>query len=233
MIEAKSIKHNFGDNHVLHDVSFQVGAREIFGLLGPSGAGKTTLINILTKQFPPTGGTFNVEAGPFEMGLMLEEDGLYKRLTCFENLRLFAGIYGVDTGKGAIGKVLSQVGLGDAFKRPVSKLSKGMRQRLAIARAIINKPKVLFLDEPTANLDPATALEIHKLIRKLQEDGATIFMTTHNMEEAATLCSKIALLDQGKILEYGSPKEICDRHDAYKTVEDLAAVFIKLTEVKF
>ena len=231
MIEMNNIKQSFGDNHVLHDVSFRVGEGEIFGLLGPSGAGKTTIINILTKQFAPTGGTFTVSANPFEMGLMLEEDGLYKRLTCTENLKLFAGIYGVD--KSSIGKVLNSVGLSDAAKRPVNKLSKGMRQRLAIARAIINKPKVLFLDEPTANLDPATALEIHKLIQKLQEDGATIFMTTHNMEEAASLCSKIALLDKGKILEYGSPKEICDRHDAYKTVEDLAAVFIKLTEVKF
>ena len=231
MIEMNNIKQSFGDNHVLHDVSFRVGEGEIFGLLGPSGAGKTTIINILTKQFAPTGGTFTVSANPFEMGLMLEEDGLYKRLTCTENLKLFAGIYGVD--KSSITKVLTSVGLGDAAKRPVNKLSKGMRQRLAIARAIINKPKVLFLDEPTANLDPATALEIHKLIQKLQEDGATIFMTTHNMEEAASLCSKIALLDKGKILEYGSPKEICDRHDAYKTIEDLAAVFIKLTEVKF
>jgi len=231
MIEMKNIKQSFGDNHVLHDVSFRVGEGEIFGLLGPSGAGKTTIINILTKQFAPTGGTFTVNASPFEMGLMLEEDGLYKRLTCTENLKLFAGIYGVD--KNSIGKVLNSVGLGDAAKRPVNKLSKGMRQRLAIARAIINKPKVLFLDEPTANLDPATALEIHKLIQKLCDGGATIFMTTHNMEEAASLCSKIALLDKGKILEYGSPKEICDRHDAYKTVEDLAAVFIKLTEVKF
>ena len=231
MIEMNNIKQSFGDNHVLHDVSFRVGEGEIFGLLGPSGAGKTTIINILTKQFAPTGGTFTVNASPFEMGLMLEEDGLYKRLTCTENLKLFAGIYGVD--KSSIVKVLNSVGLGNAAKRPVNKLSKGMKQRLAIARAIINKPKVLFLDEPTANLDPATALEIHKLIQKLQEDGATIFMTTHNMEEAASLCSKIALLDKGKILEYGSPKEICDRHDAYKTVEDLAAVFIKLTEVKF
>jgi ABC-2 type transport system ATP-binding protein len=231
MIEMRNIAKSFGTNHVLQDVTFQVGEKEIFGLLGPSGSGKTTIINILTKQFAPNGGSFTVNANPFEMGLMLEEDGLYKRLTCGENLKLFAGIYGVD--KSSISKVLNSVGLGDVGKKPVNKLSKGMRQRLAIARAIINNPKVLFLDEPTANLDPATAMEIHKLIRQLQEDGATIFMTTHNMEEAASLCSKIALLDQGKILEYGSPKEICDRHDAYKTVEDLAAVFIKLTEVKF
>ena len=231
MIEMKNIAKSFGTNKVLHDVTFEVGEGEIFGLLGPSGSGKTTIINILTKQFTPEGGTFFVNATSFEMGLMLEEDGLYKRLTCVENLRLFAGIYGVD--KSIVDKVLSNVGLSDAAKKPVNKLSKGMRQRLAIARAIINNPKVLCLDEPTANLDPSTALEIHKLIRKLKEQGATVFLTTHNMEEAASLCSKIALLDKGKILEYGSPQEICKRHDAYKTVEDLGAVFIKLTEVKF
>jgi len=231
MIEMKNIAKSFGTNKVLHDVNFKVGEGEIFGLLGPSGSGKTTIINILTKQFAPDGGEFTVNATSFEMGLMLEEDGLYKRLTCGENLKLFAGIYGID--KSVINNVLTNVGLSDAVKRPVMKLSKGMRQRLAIARAIINSPKVLFLDEPTANLDPSTAAEIHKLIKKLKTQGATIFLTTHNMEEAASLCDKIALLDKGKIIEYGSPREICERHDAFKTIEDLASVFIKLTEVTF
>lgn len=231
MIEMKNIAKSFGTNKVLHDVNFKVGEGEIFGLLGPSGSGKTTIINILTKQFPPDGGEFTVDATSFEMGLMLEEDGLYKRLTCAENLKLFAGIYGKD--KSVITNVLANVGLSDAVKRPVMKLSKGMRQRLAIARAIINNPKVLFLDEPTANLDPSTAAEIHKLIQKLKKQGATVFLTTHNMEEAASLCDKIALLDKGKIIEYGSPREICERHDAFKTIEDLATVFIKLTEVTF
>ena len=231
MIEMKNIAKSFGTNKVLHDVNFKVGEGEIFGLLGPSGSGKTTIINILTKQFAPDGGEFTVNATSFEMGLMLEEDGLYKRLTCGENLKLFAGIYGID--KSVINNVLTNVGLSDAVKRPVMKLSKGMRQRLAIARAIINNPKVLFLDEPTANLDPSTAAEIHKLIQKLKKQGATVFLTTHNMEEAASLCDKIALLDKGKIIEYGSPREICERHDAFKTIEDLATVFIKLTEVTF
>jgi len=231
MIEMKNIAKSFADNKVLHDVNFKVGEGEIFGLLGPSGSGKTTIINILTKQFAPDGGEFTVNATSFEMGLMLEEDGLYKRLTCGENLKLFAGIYGVD--KSVITNVLANVGLSDAVKKPVNKLSKGMRQRLAIARAIINSPKVLFLDEPTANLDPSTATEIHKLIQKLKTQGATIFLTTHNMEEAASLCDKIALLDKGKIIEYGSPREICERHNAFKTIEDLATVFIKLTEVRF
>jgi len=224
----QNIAKSFDANKVLHDISFDVKEGEIFGLLGPSGSGKTTIINILTKQLGIDSGSFSVDATSFEMGLMLEEDGLYKRLTCAENLSMFATIYGVN--KSAVDQSLQDVGLSEAKKQPVSKLSKGMRQRLAIARAIINNPKVVFLDEPTANLDPVTAKEIHKLIVKLKEQGATIFLTTHNMEEAVDLCTTVALLNKGHIVEYGAPEEICSRHDSYKTVPDLGSVFIKLTE---
>jgi len=229
MIKMNGVAKSFGSNKVLYDIDFEVKSGEIFGLLGPSGSGKTTIINILTDQLGIDSGTYNVDASAFETGLMLEEDGLYKRLTCTENLNMFATIYGVD--KSAVNKVLTDVGLADAKKLAVTKLSKGMRQRLAIARAIINNPKVLFLDEPTANLDPVTAKEIHKLIKKLQDNGTTIFLTTHNMEEAVDLCTTVALLNKGHIVEYGAPDEICARHDSYKTVPDLGSVFIKLTEV--
>jgi ABC-2 type transport system ATP-binding protein len=107
-----------------------------------------------------------------------------------------------------------------------------MRQRLALARAILHEPKVLFLDEPTSGLDPATARGIHKLIQNLRDSGATIFLTTHNMEEAVKLCDRVALLHKGEIVEQGAPAEICERHNAVKTVPDLEAVFIKLTGVE-
>ena len=224
----KNLAKSYGSKKVLHDVSFEVNPGEIFGLLGPSGSGKTTIINILTRQLDHNAGTFEVEATSFEMGLMLEEDGLYKRLTCAENLNMFAKIYDVPTSK--VAEVLKSVGLSEQKKQPVMKLSKGQRQRLAIARAIINNPKVLFLDEPTANLDPVTAKDIHQLIIDLRDSGTTVFLTTHNMEEAVDLCTKVALLNKGIIVEYGTPVEVCDRHESYKTVPDLGAVFVKLTK---
>jgi ABC-2 type transport system ATP-binding protein len=230
MIKMQGVVKHFGDKTVLKDVSLTVERGEIFGLLGPSGAGKTTIINILTNQLTPDGGEFEVGASPMQTGLMLEEDGLYKRLTTSENLNLFAGIYGVD--KSHVKKALESVGLGEETKKQVAKLSKGMRQRLALARAILHSPKVLFLDEPTASLDPTTARSIHQLILRLRDQDTTIFLTTHNMEEAVDLCGNVALLHQGKIVEYGSPREICDRHDSYKTTPDLGAVFMKMTGVE-
>jgi len=228
MIKMQNLAKSYGSKKVLYDVNFEVNSGEIFGLLGPSGSGKTTIINILTKQIAHDSGTFTVSASAFETGLMLEEDGLYKRLTCAENLNMFATIYGMPKSK--VAEVLKAVGLTAQKKQPVMKLSKGQRQRLAIARAIINKPKVLFLDEPTANLDPVTAKEIHQLIIDLKNTGTTVFLTTHNMEEAVDLCTKVALLSKGVIVEYGAPVEVCQRHDSFKTVADLAAVFIKLTK---
>ncbi|MCL2350450.1 MAG: ABC transporter ATP-binding protein [Defluviitaleaceae bacterium] len=227
MITMSNIVKRFGDQTVLSDINFTVNDGEIFGLLGPSGSGKTTIINILARQISQDSGTHSTGAEPMETGLMLEEDGLYSRLSCAENLNLFAGIYGVDKDK--VRKALTDVGLFGAGKKPVNKLSKGMRQRLALARAILHSPKVLFLDEPTSNLDPNTAIGIHKLICDLRDNGTTIFLTTHNMEEAVNLCNNVALLHRGVIVEYGAPKEICERHDSFKTVPDLEAVFVKLT----
>ena len=230
MIQMQKIVKRFGDKTVLDEVSFNVEQGEIFGLLGPSGSGKTTIINILTHQLTPESGQYEIGAKPMQTGLMLEEDGLYKRLTTSENLDLFAGVYGIH--KSYVKKALESVGLGGDLNKKVEKLSKGMRQRLALARAILHSPKILFLDEPTSALDPATARGIHKLILNLKEQGATVFLTTHNMEEAVDLCDHVALLHQGKIVEYGSPKEICDKHDSYKTVPNLGAVFMKMTGVE-
>ncbi|MCL2632006.1 MAG: ABC transporter ATP-binding protein [Coriobacteriia bacterium] len=227
MIQMTNVIKRFGSQTVLTDVSFTAHTSQIFGLLGPSGAGKTTIINILTNQLQADGGSHTIDAAPFETGLMLDEDGLYVRLSCLENLNLFADIYGLPRSRSK--EVLESVGLQDAAKKAVSALSRGMRQRLALARAIINEPKVLFLDEPTSGLDPTTARGIHKLINGLRERGSTIFLTTHNMDEAVKLCDHVALLHKGVIVEQGVPKEICERHNAIKTVPDLEAVFFKLT----
>jgi ABC-2 type transport system ATP-binding protein len=229
MIKMSNIVKRFGGQTVLSDVSFEAKEREIFGLLGPSGAGKTTIINILTSQLDADGGSHNIGASSQETGLMLDEDGLYIRLTCLDNLNVFADIYGISRKKSL--EALRSVGLEDAAKKSVTSLSRGMRQRLALARAILHEPKILFLDEPTSGLDPGTARGIHKLIQRLRDNGATIFLTTHNMEEAVKLCDNVALLHKGQIVEQGVPAEICERHNAVKTVPDLESVFIKLTGV--
>jgi len=224
-----SIVKRFGEQTVLKDVTFKANEKEIFGLLGPSGAGKTTIINILTNQLEADGGSHSIGTDMLEIGLMLDSDGLFVRLNCLENLNVFAEVYGVPRKKSL--EALKSVGLEDAVKKPVNDLSKGMRQRLALARAILHEPKVLFLDEPTSGLDPSTARGIHSLIQGLCDNGATVFLTTHNMGEAVSLCSHVALLHQGKIIEYGAPSEICERHNSFKTIPDLEAVFIKLTGV--
>ena len=229
MINVCNIYKNFGEQAVLSGVDFEVKEQEIFGLLGPSGSGKTTLINILTNQLDPDEGFAHVDAGSFETGLMLDEDGLYPRLSCLENLDIFSRIYGIPLSKSK--EALKNVGLEAAAPKAVSSLSKGMRQRLALARAILHAPKVLFLDEPTSALDPGTAEGMHELIKGLKEKGATIFLTTHNMDEAVKLCDRVALLHKGQIVEHGAPQEICSRHNSMRTVPDLGSVFMKMTGV--
>lgn len=214
------IKHTFGEREVLKGIDISIKPGEIFGLLGPSGAGKTTIIRIITGQIKPSGGLsqlFGTDSSQLDgkllqkTGMMLDNLGLYERLSCADNLNLFARILGAD--KSMIDIVLEKVGLSTAKKQPVSKLSKGMKSRLALARAILNKPSILFLDEPTSGLDPSTAAEIHRLILEERDRGATIFLTTHNMAEASSLCDNIALLNEGSIIEYGSPVQICRKYD--------------------
>ena len=230
MIQMRNIQKQFGGQTVLNDVSFKVREREIFGLIGPSGAGKTTIINILTGQLDADSGNFELGAKAYETGLMLDEDGLFVRLSCLDNLHIFADIYRIPRTKAK--EALVNVGLITAAKKPVIRLSKGMRQRLALARAILHEPKILFLDEPTSGLDPTTARGIHKLIRNLRDNGSTVFLTSHNMEEVVKLCDNVSLLHKGTIVEQGVPLEICERHNAIKTVPDLETVFIKLTGVE-
>ena len=226
MISVTGISKSFGEKKVLDEISFTVEDGEIFGLLGPSGAGKTTLIRVLTGQLQFDGGAATVNgkdirkltgADKKKFGVMMDDFGLYERLTCYQNLRVFADIYGV--GDEEIVTVLREVKLEEATKKEVKKLSKGMRERLRLARALLSRPKVLFLDEPTSGLDPQTSSEIHEIIKKRKDAGTIIFLTTHNMSEAEKLCDQLVLLNEGKIVERGEPKELCLRYDHQKRIE--------------
>lgn len=224
-IKVRNISKQFGNKSVLSDVSLSVKKGEIFGLLGPSGAGKTTLINILTGQMKATGGQAEIlnrpcahlSAGEYEqMGMMQDTIGVYERLSLLDNLSLYARLKNIPVTQ--CGTVLEQVGLSDAAKQPVSAVSKGMRMRLLLARAIMAHPKVLFLDEPTTGLDPGSARGVHALIEAERDRGAAVFLTTHNMEEAAELCDRVALLNQGVIVTEGTPEEICLRYNHQKAI---------------
>lgn len=220
VIEVKNLIKKFDNKKVIDNISFEVAKGSIFGFLGPSGAGKTTLIKILLGEYSISKGSvkvFNKEPNNYDdniinsISAVMDNFGLYERLTVYENLEVFSDIYKTD--KKQISSILEKVELIDAKNKLVSKLSKGMLQRLLIARSLINQPKLLFLDEPTSGLDPATSLKIHNLLFELKDSGTTIFLTTHNMEEATKMCDIVALLHLGKIVEYGSPKDICMRHN--------------------
>lgn len=219
-ISAENIVKAFDSKNVLNGISFTVYRGQIFGLLGPSGAGKTTLIKILTGQLGISGGTAEINghnAGKLtaedrkNIGIMMDSFGIYERLSCYDNLKIFAEIYGVK--REGIINALKKTGLENAAKTPAAKLSKGMRSRLRLARVFMTDPDILFLDEPTSGLDPATADVIHKLMLAEKAKGRTVFLTTHTMSEAEKLCDNIVMINEGRIVEQGSPREICRRYD--------------------
>ena len=225
MIEAKKICKRFAEREVLSGIDLDIRPGMIFGLLGPSGAGKTTLIKLITGQLVFENGEVKVFGKNVtdltgddkrQIGIMMDDHGVYERMSCADNLKIFADIYGVPYSN--IAKTLKEVGLEDAAKKPAMKLSKGMRARLRLARVLMISPKLLFLDEPTSGLDPMTMRYIHKLIMEQKEKGCTVFLTTHNMEEASVLCDEVALLNDGKIIERGTPEDVCRRYNHQKKI---------------
>ena len=219
-IIAKDLSVKFAGRQVLKNVTFAIQEGEIWGLLGPSGAGKTTLVKLLTGQLKQGGGYAGLlgkdrrelsasEHG--QIGIMMDNFGLYDRLSVYNNLSFYADIYQVSHSR--IADILKSIDLYEARNTAVSKLSKGMKNRLSLARALMNHPRILFLDEPTSGLDPGTTREIHAILREERKKGTTIFLTTHNMFEAESLCDHIALLSEGNIIEYGAPADICRKYN--------------------
>jgi ABC-2 type transport system ATP-binding protein len=234
-IEVINLTRNYNGLCAVDNINFEVETGEIFGFLGPNGAGKTTTIKMLTGQLRPTSGHARVvgcdvvderqELKP-QIGVVFEYQNVYERLSARDNLSFYARLYGVE--KDRIREVLAQVGLMGRERDKIKKYSNGMKQRLLIARALLHEPKVLFLDEPTRGLDPGVARDIRAIVADLAEEGVTIFLTTHYMEEADRLCNRVAIIDQGRIVALDGPEKLKpDQGDGQEvTLED---VFIKLT----
>lgn len=226
VIKADNLVKSFGSFKAISSLTFEVNKGEILGFLGPSGSGKTTTINILTGQLTPDQGQSSIlgksstnlnEEDLTNIGLITENSGYYEKLSLYDNLLFFAKLY--DVPQGDLDDLMKRVGLFDRRKTLAEKLSTGMKQRMLLVRAIINKPQVLFLDEPTSGLDPSTSQSIHELIKELQAEGTTIFLTTHDMHEATILCDKIVLLNKGQIVEAGTPSDLIQKYNTAKRVK--------------
>ncbi|MDR1795118.1 MAG: ABC transporter ATP-binding protein [Erysipelotrichaceae bacterium] len=226
LITLHNIRKEFGEKVALAELSINLHEGEILGFLGPSGAGKTTTIKIITGQLHQTSGEAEVlgkdsrkidESIYRQIGIVTDNSGVYDEFSVYDNLALFASILQVD--KSTIDGLLARVGLSAEKKQAAGKLSKGQKQRLVLVRAILHNPRILFLDEPTSGLDPSTAKDIHDLLLELKSEGTSIFLTTHNMEEATRLCDRVALLNEGRVVEEGAPLDICLRYNTEKKYE--------------
>jgi ABC-2 type transport system ATP-binding protein len=216
MLTINHVKKSYKRRLVLDDLNFQIQAGEIYGLLGPNGAGKTTTINLICNLLKPSSGEISFNYLPISqvtkelIGVAPQENLLYKSLTCEENLNFFAQIYGLDRQqrRHRIKTSLSAVNLLDRAHSPVETLSGGMQRRMNIAVAIVHQPKLLILDEPTTGLDIESRYEIWDLIGQLRQQGMTILLTTHLLDEAQRLCQRIGILKQGRIIAEGNLNQL-------------------------
>lgn len=218
-IEVKNIIKSFDGKLALDNISFSIESGEIFGFLGPSGAGKTTTINILTGQALADGGFAKVmgkesqsltDKDMSQFGLMSDTLGFYEKMSLYKNLEFFARFHQIPLER--LDNLLKYLDLWEDRQKKAEKLSTGMKQRMLLIRAVLHEPNVLFLDEPTSGLDPVMTQKVHTLLREIVTQGTSIFLTTHDMQEATKLCDRVALLHKGKIQEQGSPRALIDKY---------------------
>lgn len=225
VLSMEDVNLSFGEKRVLDGLSFSVARGECFGFLGPSGAGKTTTIKLLTRQLVKDAGRIVLFGRPIEnasdadyerIGILSDTSALYERMSIEDNLKLYAKIRG--RGEGDIARLLERMDLSRDRKTLVKNCSKGMRQRAALLAALIHSPELLFLDEPTSGLDPAARAEVHRMLAELRSAGTTVFLTTHDMAEADSVCDRIAILDEGRIVAEGAPQSLKLRYARNRVV---------------
>jgi len=242
IVVAEGLTKRYGKKTTVEDVSFAVQAGEVFGILGPNGAGKTTTLEMIETLRPIDGGTATVDgidvaADPKAVrkiiGVQTQSSAFYDKVSLREQLQLLASIYGVDVDVDAL---LADVDLTEKAKDYPEKLSGGQKQRFSIASALINQPKVLFLDEPTTGLDPQARRNMWDLVEQIKARGITVILTTHYMEEAQVLCDRVAIMDSGKIIALDAPKKLIQslldtgfKKKQEVMLADLEDVFINLT----
>ncbi len=235
-IVIEKLTKKFEDKVAVDDLNLQVARGELFGLLGPNGAGKTTTISILCGLIKPTSGKATVHDYDIQkdtlkvkelIGVCIQETAIYPYLSGKENLELFGNLYGMNkkTIRERSTMLLAKMGLQDDAKRVTSKYSGGMKRRLSLALALIHDPEIAFLDEPTVALDPQSRHAVWDFIKEQKTRGKTIILTTHYMEEAEELCDRVGIIDQGKLIALGTPKELITKNN----VKNLEEVFIQLT----
>ncbi|MCD6390803.1 MAG: ABC transporter ATP-binding protein [Dehalococcoidia bacterium] len=229
IIETSGLSRRFKDVIAVDDLTMAVESGEVLGFLGPNGAGKTTTIRMLAGIIRPTGGEAIVAGHRIDrdveklhevIGVLTETPGLYSRLSARRNLEYFAGFYPIDDVRARVEKYLKLMGLWERREDNAGTFSKGMKQRLALARTMIHEPKVLFLDEPTSGLDPEAASEVRQLICRMREEGCTIFISTHNLGEAEMLCNRIAII-QTRLLALGTAESLRRRFFGRKVIVEL------------
>lgn len=233
MIQIQNLVKIYGNIRAVDDLSLEVNKGEIFGFLGPNGAGKTTTIRILTNLTKPTSGAvqlngFDIVTEPikakWEFGVVQQHMSLDRELNCWECMELHARLHRIGRAqrKKRIAELLDYVELTEQAHRIVNDLSGGMKRRLQIARALIHRPRILFLDEPTVGLDAQTRRRLWELIHRMNQDGTTVFLTTHYIEEAEELCQRVGVIHKGKLIALGSPLELRSRLGMF-TVETISA----------
>ena len=234
-INVQDLTRDYNGLRAVDGINFAVEQGEIFGFLGPNGAGKTTTIKMLTGQLRPTSGEAQVMGCDVvterqrlkpQIGVVFDSQNIYERSSGRDNLRFYARLYRIK--KARVEEVLAQVGLTDRARDKVKTYSNGMKQRLVIARALLHKPKVLFLDEPTRGLDPNVARDVRAIVTELANQGMTVFLTTHYMEEADQLSDRVAIIDQGRFVALDTPENLKAEYgeDEKTTLED---IFVQLT----
>ncbi|RLC23763.1 MAG: ABC transporter ATP-binding protein [Deltaproteobacteria bacterium] len=230
VIQAKGLSRKFGNLVAVDHVTFEIFQGEIFGFLGSNGAGKTTTVRMLTGVIDPTDGTAAIQGHDIRKASLLsrthiavvpEEANVYLDLTIWQNLMLMAELHGIArhqrTKKAT--HLLDTFGLSDKIKQKARTLSKGLRQRLMLCAALVTGPEILFLDEPTSGLDVQSARLIRKTVRDMNQNGLTVFLTTHNMTEASEMCSRVAIIDKGRIVAIDSPEKLRSTISARQYVE--------------